>query len=310
MISLASPSFGEDVLVKAEKMLKQNRGNEEAKQLIAHFLTEQESAQAYMKVGTLYARLREWPSAVHYLDIASARNEKSSLIWYELAIAQHQNKMVDAAVTSLRRAAAISPKTEKIYWAMGEMLELSRDKYDARNIYLTALSKVGNRPHFHSRLCWLNSQDNFFEQTISQCKMAVKGDASDIASWAILARTYYLDKQRPQALDILKKAIQLFPKGALLYRARGLIYFEEKAYEQAINDLGKAFGLDANDDEAAIYLARSYFELGYYDRALPIYIEACKLDRDYRFEFLAKQRELSRKGSELADAYQEAVDKF
>ncbi|CAM6000335.1 unnamed protein product [Sphagnum balticum] len=279
--------------------------------MIARFLTANETADAYVKVGTLYARLHHWSDAVHYLEIASKRNDHSASIWYSLALVQHQNKQTDAAVSSLRKSLAISSTTEKTYSALGEILELARDKYDARNIYISALSKVGDRAYYHSKLCWLNFQDNFMAESINQCRKATHLNGNDIVSWALLARSYYQNQQRPQAFDILKNVLAQHPKSALLYRVRGLIYYEEKAYEQAINDLGRAFGLDPSDDEAAIHLARSYFDLGYFDRALPMYVEACRIDKDYRFEFLSKQRELSRKDHEdLATQYQLEVDKF
>jgi len=310
-ISTTSAFGAVDILLKAEAMIKAKQNVEDAKQMIARYLTAHETADAYVKVGNLYARVREWPNSVHYLEIASKRDEKNPGILYELGLAQHQNKQTDAAVTSLRRSLTLNPNSEKTYEALGEILELSRDKYDARNIYISALTKMGDRAFFHSKLCWLNFQDNFLAETIAQCRKAVHLNGNDVTSWAILAQAYYQNQQRPQAFDVLKTLLLQHPQSALLYRVRGLIYYSEKAYEQAINDLGRALGLDPNDDEAAINLARSYFELGYYDRALPLYVEACKIDKDYRFEFLSKQRELSRKDhDDLATQYQLEVDKF
>lgn len=308
---LSSFAFGaDDIISKSEAMLRAGKP-EDAKQLIARFLTSQESAVAYEKVGSMYARLKDWPNSVHYFEIASNRNPRNAKIFYELGLAQHQNKQIEDAVSSLRKSLAISSTTAKTYLALGEILELSRDRYDARNIFLSALAKTGETAIVRSKLCLLNFQDNFFAETIKQCTRAVKLNGADTNSWALLGRAYYLSQQRPEAFDVFQKALRVYPKSALIYRVRGLIYYEEKAYEQAINDLGRAFGLDPADDEAAINLARSYFQLGYFDRALPLFVEACKVDRDYRFEFLAKQRELVRKDHEdLAGKYQEALDKF
>jgi len=301
---------GEDPVSKAEGLLRAGK-KEEGKQLIARYLTTQESASAYEKVGTLYARLRDWPDSVHYFEIASHRDGHNAKIFYKLGLAQHQNKQIDDAVSSLRQSLVMSSTTQKTYLALGEILELSRDRYDARNIFLSALAKTGDAASIRSKLCRLNFEDNFFSETIKQCTRAVSMNGADRDSWALLARAYYLSQQRPEAFKVFQKALFAYPKNSLLYRVRGLIYYEEKAYEQAINDLGKAFGLDPTDDEAAINLARSYFQLGYYERALPLFIEACKVDRDYRFEFLSKQRELARKDrNDLADKYQEALDKF
>ena len=303
----ASPNA---TLAQAEVLIRSGK-TEDGKQILAHYLTQNETAAAYTEVGALYARMGRWDDSVHYFQIANKRDEKNASILFKLALALHQNKQTDQAVEALRKSIVLSDMVPRTYLAAGEILELSHDRYDARNIYLAAIKKIGNRAEFRKKLCWLYYQDSFFTETLKQCDAAVKLNSGDVVSWTLLARAYYLNQQRPMAFSIFKKLLRRFPKSALTYRARGLIYFEEKAYEQAINDLGRAFGLDPNDDEAAIFLARSYFNLGYYDRALPLYVEANRIDRDYRFEFLSKQRELVRKDrDELANKYQAEVDKL
>jgi tetratricopeptide (TPR) repeat protein len=291
-------------LAQAEVLIRSGK-TEDGKQILARYLTQNETASAYMDVGALYARMGKWDDSVHYFQIANKRDEKNAVILFKLALAQHQNKQTDEAIESLRKSIVLNDMVPRTYLAAGEMLELSHDRYDARNIYLAAIKKIGNRAEFRKKLCWLYFQDSFFTETLKQCGEAVKLDGRDVVSWTLLARSYYLNQQRPVAFNIFKKLLRRFPRSGLTYRARGLIYYEEKAYEQAINDL------DPADDEAAIYLARSYFNLGYYDRALPLYVEANRIDRDYRFEFLSKQRELVRKDKdELANRYQAEVDKL
>lgn len=295
---------------QAESLFRAGK-EDEAKRIITQYITNHENVAGYIAVGNLYARLQKWPDSVHYLSIGSERDPKSALVWYELGLAQHQNKQVDDAISSLRRSLQISSATGKTYLALGQILELAGDRYDARTIFMASITKTGDSALARSRLCWLAFRDDLFADAVRECQMAVRLNPQDDNSWAVLGRAYYENHQKTEAFSTFQKTLSARPHSAINYRARGLIYLDEKSYEQASADLGRAFGLDAHDDEAAIGLARSVFESGHYAEALPLYIDACKLNRDYRFELLARQRELSRKNKDdLADSYEAAVDQF
>ncbi len=297
-------------LADAEKLFHLGKV-EEAKRAVSAFLADAEGENAYISVGSLFARLRRWPDSVHYLEIATNRNSKNAFAWYALGLAQHQNKNVDDAVASLRKSVSISSTTPKSILALGTILELAQDRYDARQVYQTGITKLGPRADIFARLCWLNYQDSYFADTIKLCTLATNNDAHDVTSWAILGRALYDSQKRKEAFEVLKSTIANHPKEGITYRARGLIYFQEKSYEQAVYDLGKAFGRNPDDDEAGIHLARALFELKNYEQALPIYFETVKLNREYRFEFLSKQRELTQKNKdELAARYQESYEKL
>ena len=297
-------------IAQAEKLFRVGK-IDEAKRILTTYITDHENASGYINVGNLYARLKRWPEAVHYLDIATKRDAHNALAWYELGLAQHQNKDVPAAIECLRHSLQLSSSTAKTYSALGQILELSGDRYDARTNYEGALARAGENALWHQRLCWLLYKDNFFVEAIKQCQAAVRMNPADDLAWAVLGKSFYENHQKTEAFAIFHKVLSARPRSELTYKARGIIYLNEKTYEEAVADLGKAFGLNENDDEAAIGLARSLFETGRYAEALPIYVEACKLDRSYRYELLAKQREVSRKHrDELATQYQEAFDKF
>ena len=168
--------------------------------------------------------------------------------------------------------------------AFGQILELAGDRYDARTNYSAALLKTKGSALLHQRLCWLLYRDNYFTEAIKHCQAAVRLNPQDDMSWAVLGKSLYENHDKTEAFSVFQKVLTARPRSELTYKARGIIYLNEKTYEQAIADLGKAFALNENDDEAAIGLARSLFESGRYADALPIYVEACKLDRSYRYE--------------------------
>jgi tetratricopeptide (TPR) repeat protein len=310
LLCSASAQAADPAMVQVEKLIRAGQ-SDEAKSRIADYIKDHESAKGYIQVGDVYARLKKWDEAVHYISIATTRDENDAEAWYQLGLAQHQANQVDDAVTSLRRAISINRKWIKPVLALGEVLEYAHDRYDARNVYMDAEKKLGDRAEFRSKLCWLFFQDAFWAESIRECSRAHELNFKDARSWTLLAQAYYENQMRPQAFTIFKNLLHELPGTALAYKARGLDYYNEKSYELAVSDLGKAYGFDPTDDEAAIVMARSLFELGQYKLALTLYIEAARLDRAYRHELLAKQRELSKKGKdELAGDYQDALDKL
>ncbi|MDZ4677335.1 MAG: tetratricopeptide repeat protein [Oligoflexia bacterium] len=309
LMLFAASAFARDELIETAEKLYRSGRVPEAKRMIANFITNNETAKGYVEIGHLYSRMRKWPEAVHYLSIATTREPKDAQIWYELGLAQHQNKNVDESIESIRRSISLNPKKSHSVFALGEILEYAHDRYEARQIYIAAIKKLGNQAAIRAKLCWVNYQDSFFAETIRQCSKAVELNPKDDVSWGLLGKTYFDSQVRDKAFKTFKKGLSLNPNSAPIHRARGLVYFEEKSWEQAAVDLGKAFGIDPLDDEAGVYLARALFETGSYEHALPIFSEACRLNRSYRFDFLAKQRDLMRKNlDEIASRYQEVLD--
>jgi tetratricopeptide (TPR) repeat protein len=311
IFSMKHLAFADESLLTSAEAFFQGKKNEDAERKISQFINENNNAKAYVLVGDVFARLKRWPDAVHYYELAVNRNGRDALAWYELGIAQHQNKKTDDAVSSLRKSLAISSTTGKSILALGEVLELARDRFDAREIYQEGVKKLGDRADLEAKLCWLNSQDAFFHAAITTCGKAYKMNSNDYVSATLLAKTLYDSQKQDDAFKMFKSITEKFPTIALPFRARGLIYFQEKGYEQAVSDLGKAFALDAYDDEAGIHLARALYELKHYAQALPIFIEACRLNGAYKFEFISKQRELSRKNlTDVSESYRAALERI
>src|SRR5947209_7761641 len=101
-----------------------------ARKKTADFVVNNETPQGYVKIGSLFARLKKWPESVHYLEIAANRDEKNPVIWYQLGLAYHQNRQIDNAVSALRKSVSLKPAGEKAIFALGEVLELANDRYD------------------------------------------------------------------------------------------------------------------------------------------------------------------------------------
>lgn len=299
----------EDSVITAEKLYRGNNDTK-AKALITQYLSQNDGAPAYVRVGSMYARLKNWKESVHYLELAQARMPKNLDIQYRLATAYHQFGNEAEAVLTLRRILQKEPKSLRTILALGEVLELSGATTDARQVYEEAHRLLPDEPELFVKLCKLNYLESYWGETKRFCQIASRTRLSQGDSEVFLAMSFFYEDNRDMALKILKGATIKYPKSGLVWRSRGFIYYQEKSYELASQDLGVAAALNQQDDEALILLARSFFEIGKFEEARAAYFLAVLLSREYRFEFISKQKDLERKGKlELAAQYDETLRK-
>lgn len=310
ILLFATSVFAADYLAQAEAAFLKGDASR-GKQLIASYLSGSDTGETYEKVGAMFARLKKWDESVHYLEIAKNREPQVSTHYYKLGIAYHQAKKPDESVEHFRKALSINSKSIPVILALGDTLEFSGDRYDARQLYTDAVKRKVEDTELYRKLCYLNFYESFWPATINYCTKAIRRNKKDAASAAVLATAYYAAQERNRAFEIFKSAFKYQPDNNLLRRARGLIYFSEKSYEQAAQELGRAAVLNPRDDESMIYLARSLYELGRFEEARVAYFYASKMDIGYRFEFLSKQKDLMKKNrAAMAAEYQQTLEKL
>ncbi|MBV9341943.1 MAG: tetratricopeptide repeat protein, partial [Acidobacteria bacterium] len=73
----------------------------------------------------------------------------------------------------------------------------------------------------------------------------------------------------PEAEQAFEKLAQANPGIAEIHSNLGLIYFEERKFDQAVPELRRALKLKPSLSKSATVLAMSLSELGYYNEALP-----------------------------------------
>lgn len=299
-----------DEIGEAEVLFKHKK-EAQAKEKIAAYLSKNDSVLAYEKTGALYSRLQNWAEAVHYFQIAHNRQQNNSAIKYKLGIAYHQNKQLEKSVDMLRAAIQLDQKFLKAVFALADIMESAGDSYEARQVYQQALKKSGENQEIRSKLCVFDFKEAYWREAIDNCTKAVAKNNKDTTAWAILGTSYFEYQQREKAFLELKKGLAINKDSSVLHKARGILYYKEKSYEQAAFDLGRAAALDSLDEETVLYLARSLFEIGRFGDARVAYAEASRLDRAIRFEFQSRQKELLRKNQTgFASDYQDSIDKI
>jgi tetratricopeptide (TPR) repeat protein len=87
-----------------------------------------------------------------------------------------------------------------------------------------------------------------------------------------------LDKEHTKAIADYTKSIELDPKSASVYSARGYVYYYEKEYELAFADFSKAIELDPKYALAYFYRGSAYNNKKEYDKAIADLTKSIELD--------------------------------
>jgi len=106
-------------------------------------------------------------------------------------------------------------------------------------------------------------------------------------SWVYTNRgnAYFNLKQYIKAIQNYDKAIELDPKNASDYYRRGLAYTMLKQYIKAIQDFNNAIDLDSGDARIYSMRGRAYLKLKQYDKAIQDYDKAIELNPGYAWTY-------------------------
>ncbi len=109
---------------------------------------------------------------------------------------------------------------------------------------------------------------------------AVEKDSNNAEQWSLLLAAYFFAKEYEKAYECATKAINKFPKEALLYVYAGDSCRELKRYEEALNFWKKSLELDNTWLDASYSIGFCYEELGEYEKAYTTWTELAEILRN------------------------------
>jgi tetratricopeptide (TPR) repeat protein len=104
---------------------------------------------------------------------------------------------------------------------------------------------------------------------------------------------YYNDSQYDQAISDFTKALEINPRDADAYSNRGSVYREKGQYEQAISDSNKALEINPNFGMAYYQRGRVYYLKGEYNKSWNDIKKTQDLGFEIPSEFLDELRKAS-----------------
>jgi tetratricopeptide (TPR) repeat protein len=113
-------------------------------------------------------------------------------------------------------------------------------------------------------------------QQIAQSERDQAQRRSEIVS-AFAAAILNTQSNPQQLIAHLTRLINQYPQEAMAYHVRGLAYYHQAAYPQAIADYEQAIRIDPRFNEAYFSRANAYFDLGNYIQAIADYTQSILL---------------------------------
>ena len=109
--------------------------------------------------------------------------------------------------------------------------------------------------------------------------------AWDKEMWDIFKNAFSDKKQYSKSIEDYDKAIELYPKDAMAYNGKGLVYKKLILYDKAMKCFEKAIELNPKNEEAYNHRGTTYADLKQYDEALKCFEKAIELNPNYAAAF-------------------------
>ncbi len=244
-------------------------------------------AEVLITMATAYSRLKDFPSALVYVEKAIRSTDEPRLQWYDLWVALNFNSgKIDACIVVLEEVISKFP-SEKKYWIYLANMYLSKDEQSKSLAVLKLAYDRGfvTEPREILRLARLY----LFEgvpvkagELLSQALDNGQVERNE-KNFRLLAEAWYKSQEIDEAKGAFKNAGELAETGEHdLYRAQ--MHLDSEEFEAAVEALEKAIEKGVKQQAQAIMmLAMAQFQLRHYDQALAV------LDKAAEFPKIAEQ---------------------
>ncbi len=245
------------------EILISNNQDAEAKahfeQALAHlqnsiyFHPPKEDARAYLNLGALAGRAREFDQAKQYLEKALQINPDSAAAYtYMGGVLIESDRNYDAAMTYLGKAIEMEPVNDVAHDYMGTAL-FNLDRYpEAAQHFQTALGINPSNKEAQQHLALAN------ERVLQANESTYTG----------LALTAARSGKFDEARRFLERALEINPRSSTAYVFMGGVIMEsQRDFASAMTYLTKALELDPGNDVAHDYMGSALFNLRRYEEA-------------------------------------------
>jgi tetratricopeptide (TPR) repeat protein len=143
------------------------------------------------------------------------------------------------------------------------------------NVWADVAQKAPNLTRGHLGLFVAYKAQNRNAEALESIKKAVQVGPGEFRPSYNLANYYFEHKQYKEALLVLNGMLKKKNLGTpQVYQLRGAVYKELKNYEMAISNARKALAVDPEHVDAFLLLGESYFRLSKFEQALKYYEKA------------------------------------
>lgn len=223
-----------------------------------------------------------------------SENDQPAFVYYYRALSHIEKNDFDSAQVELDSAIALRPEYAQFYYVKGEVYQLQKKPDSAIVQYEKALRYKSHYPEIWKRLGELYMQSGQYAGAVQMWRNLIEENPDSVAfelkladaylhnhtpGLALTYVNYYLkhgglseevnrirglayfeQKNYPEAIVHLKRYVKLFPDNFTVQKALGIAGIETGALETGITHLNRALSLRPEDPEIYLYRAK-YFVL-------------------------------------------------
>ncbi len=227
------------------------------------------------ELGYAYEQLAKYDDALTYINSAIEADNNYALAYKERGMIYYKTKKYEAAIADFAKFEAASEEDiddPDYYFKKGWMQNEQKKYDDALKSLKKAVSLDDPPTDAFVELGYTNYKLKLNDDALKNYRIAMTLDANNHTAIFGMADVFYDNtKIDDSSIYYYQKGLQLKPGNKTAWYHIGWCYNNKDKFEDAINPLQKAIGLDANYLDAKKELAYSYYKLKRLDEALAIF---------------------------------------
>jgi tetratricopeptide (TPR) repeat protein len=250
--------YGEAYREKGIALFYLKRYPDSEKALVKSFKLNPAQPDIATDLGSIYLRNGNVKNALRYLKIAQTRNNNMHVVFNNLGVASEKAGKDIQALRFWKQALEKNPGLIETHVNMGVVHEKMGQKKKAIAAYKKALELDKTNAMAHYNLGVIYAKEKDFPKAIGEWETAQKLDKKDENFLNSLAWAYEKTGKRKLALAKLDQSIKLSPYDSKVHFSSGRIKFDMGDIDDAIDSLKKAVQLDPSFGDAYYRLGLAY----------------------------------------------------
>ena len=263
------------------------------------------SSQAFIGLGDIYAKQKNYDQADMNYKVALKLNPKSAGAYKQLGILYIERGEPERAIEVYKRAVEKSPENAYIYTSLANRFKEKNLSEQLAELYHIA-SKVDLKDaSYYSNLAYSLQEQNKHEEAIESYKKTIEIDPKHVDAYINTGNSLRSLCRYGEARERFEKAIEINPKEGSAYYNLGAVLEDQGRYEEAIERFEKAIEIDPKMADAYNGLGVALTRLGRYEEAIERFEKAIEIDPKMADAYNGLGVSLSRLGR-----YEEARERF
>jgi tetratricopeptide (TPR) repeat protein len=198
------------------------------------------------------------------ISCAAWGQEGQDTLFYKQGKEQLDKKNYKKAIDYFSQAIELNKKYTEAYFSRGECFDKQKKYKEALKDYSMASNLKPKDSYFYYSIGTVYVRMKNIEEGIMNFNKAITCDSLNADAWNGRAIIFSDGKEYIKAEHDYLKAIKYAKKESLglIYENFGVMYFEMKKYEKAIEELTHAIELKWTDKYAYLYRAKAYDAIG------------------------------------------------